>query len=149
MAVKVPYGARRRRWRIAIPLAALVLAVIVVLLSASSGEDRESVRPKLESLKSTLDLLTIEYREAATGTRGGLESEYEAAKNLTERALSLYQEVRRDLDTLSPELSGRLRDTLQELGNAVNNRESPERIEALAREAMSVIDSILRLLEPP
>ncbi|MCE4613420.1 MAG: hypothetical protein F7C07_06280 [Desulfurococcales archaeon] len=148
MAVRVPYKERKRRQKIILSLLIVValLAITAIMILGSRGEEPVGVGPKLKDLKSALDLLTIEYTEAVSDGRVVLGSEYEVSKNLTERAIRLYQEIRNELDSVSPELSERLWKTLQELRNAVYNRENPEIVDRLVKEAISSIDLILERL---
>jgi hypothetical protein len=144
MAVKVPYKPRRRG-RIAAIAGIALLAAALAWVAATRGADDGRLESELGELKSVLDLLVIEYREALKSRDSLLESEYEVSRNLSEKALEIYRRAKAEMEEVSPADSKRLGELLEEIRRAVDSREDPAVVESLVEEATRIIDSILSL----
>ena len=129
----------------------VLLTIIAIIVLTISGyifvKDRGDGQPqpveRLRSLRSTLDLMLIEYSEAVENGSIKLESEYQVALSLAQRAATIYAELEDELNSINREASVRLGELIDEIVKMVEAKEDPKLVEKRVIEALEIIDSLI------
>ena len=139
------YRPRRSPW----PLA-LALAIVALLIGFGIGYAVFGTRPpdlaaatavvneRLGDARGLLEVAAIEYREGAPDGSIASQTEYEAAGQAVERAMTAYDEVAPALRELAPERATTIEDGFNEVQALMADVSLPDEvetaIEALAEE---------------
>jgi len=104
-------------------------------LSAQLAEVRESLR----EVTDALELVAIEYPQAVQAGEVVAETEYAAAKADLERAQQVFARERPELDVLMPAEAARAERELEELGELIGARASPDEVAQKAQETGAAV----------
>ena len=148
MSLGRPVSVDRRKKLIAIlaVTAVIMAAAIGYITLRGGGESEPQLAEKLRSLRSTLDLMMIEYSEAVKNGSVKLESEYQVALSLARRASIIYEDLENELVSIDREASMRLGELINEIVMMVEGKEDPELVERKVVEALEIIDSLMDVL---
>ena len=147
MSLGGPAAPKRGRRLVAVIAAVAVIALAaagyMALREGGEGGGEDMLAERLRSLRSTLDLMMIEYGEAVENGSVRLESEYQVALSLARRAAEIYNEVERELANIDREASARLGELVYEILEMVEAREDPDLVQERVTEALETIDYLI------
>jgi hypothetical protein len=147
VSVGAPRGEGGRRLLLAALAAVAVASLAVLAAAAMRGGEGEAVAgglyEELRSLRSTLDLMIIEYREAVRDGRVVLESEYGVALQLARKALEIYGGVRAEIERVDPDAAEELGRLLESIASMVESAEDPDAVESEVRRAIEIVERLM------
>lgn len=144
MGMSIIYGEKkggRRRKLAYIILGLAIAAVIASIYYATRPQPEEVIAERSGDLLGALELLSIEYGEAVQNGEVVKESEYKGAREVMDRAMELFREMKPYAMKIDPKLAEEIEKDMERLKEMVHKKSSPEDIAGLTEQISQDIKS--------